>query len=124
MKTILEFLLSKKDNKIKDNDYYIVWPVGRIFYLVADKFDDNPDCDLKFIEPGDTDKIEIFILSVPQILDTIETLIRNVNKSTIEKDFRLYKIPNGYDEQSIKDAIKTYKVDYKNLERVNIDDLK
>lgn len=124
MKTILEFLLSKNDNKIKDNDYYIVWPLGYTFYLVADKFDDNPDCNLTFIEPGDTDKIELFILNVTEILDTVKTLIEKVGKSKLENDFILYKIPNGYDEDTIKDAIKTNKVNCKNLERVNIDDLK
>lgn len=123
MKTILEFLLSKKDNKVKNDDYYIVWPVGHVFYLVEYKFDDNPDCKVRFKDQGDN--IDVFILSVQEILDTIETtLTKKVYKSTIEADFRLYKIPNGYDEDTIKDALKTYKVNYNDLERININDLK
>lgn len=99
MKTIFEYLLGKNNNKAFCDEYYIVLPSDNIFFEVQNKYKDR-----ELVVRGTV--IRYWLLKTTEIKE----LITKFSQAEIEKDLKVYEIPQGYDYENIKHALLTGEV--------------
>ena len=97
MLPIHEYLLSKKNNKIS-NDYYIVWPAFEIYDAINKAYHDK-------VIVYDAGFVHYWVLAAEEIIEICETF-GNPDIDILSK-LKLYEIPYPYDEESIKQPLKT-----------------
>lgn len=98
MKTILEYLLSKKNKTAISAEYYVVWASFDIFQALDDKYPGK--------EFYDKDLVSYWILTGEEIVN----VLKNISEVKILKQFVAYCVPPGHDEKSIKEQIETGKI--------------
>lgn len=115
MKQIVEYLLSKTNNKLSP-EYFVVYGTDNVYFALGDLFP------WEMIKAPNN--FTLWILSKPQILDFIDFMKNNDKKTKLKDSFKVCYIPQNYDEKTIKDGIKAGKIkDKEDLEEINIDEL-
>lgn len=112
MKTLNEFLLSKTNNKVLEDKYYLIWPMALIYWEIEKTYVDE-----ELTIKGTPDRW--WLVSYEQL----SHIIKQFDKEELESDLYVYDIPKGYNEDTIKDALKTGEVRRHELIQIDIDKL-
>lgn len=95
MLSIHEYLLSKKNSKIS-NDYYIVWASFYIYDAFNKIYNDE-------VIVSDAGFVHYWVLTGEDIVETC----KNFDDIRILNQLKLYEIPEQYNEETIKQPLKT-----------------
>lgn len=112
MKTLNEFLLSKTNNKAPEDKYYLIWPMAEIYWEIEKTYVEE-----ELTVKGTPDRW--WLLSHEQL----SHIMKQFDKTDLENDLYVYEVPKGYNEETIKDVLKTGKVSRHDLIQIDIDKL-
>ena len=104
---ISEYLLSKTKKPIYV--YYVVLPIDEVFFKAQKLYKKK-----SFKVKTNT----LYILDKNDILN----LLNGFNGNTQNK-CNIFKIPNEYDEDTVKNALQSGKITYWELKKININDI-
>lgn len=91
MKQIVEYLLSKKNNKtISEESSYVIWASFDVFGALDDKYPDK--------EFQDNDFVCYWILTGKKIVEAL----KDISEEIILKRFRAYEVPKDIDVETLK----------------------
>lgn len=109
MKTINEYLLSKKNNKTKE-EYYVLWPQSNIYVKLLELYGD------KRIESG----LDYWILNTSEVIDALI----DFDKKYIHQCLKIYSIPNFVDVNDVKSGLEKRRIyPPSDLDKIDIDEL-
>lgn len=115
MININEYLLSKKNNKLSKDEYYVILP-GNNPYLEFKKMYKNE------MVQQPTDSFDFWILPISKIFDVLEKFDKNdlINKFIIE----LWKVPDVYSIDEFKKRFVNGDINpWQELESIKISDI-
>lgn len=108
MKNINEYLLSKKNNVVSLDEYFIVWPSFDIYDAINKAYHDK-------VIVSDAGFIHYWVLTGEEIVETC----RNFDDIRILNQLRMYEIPEQYNEETIKQPLKTGDIKVNKLKLIN-----
>lgn len=95
MKQIVEYLLSKKNNKVINENKYVVWASFDVFTVLDDKYHNKTF--------NDKNCIYYWLLTGEEIVEAL----KDISEEKILKQFKAYEVPKNIDEETLKKKMRS-----------------